>query len=80
MTGTLNRFPLKTQVESLSSLHCLRSRPSTQKAQACAMKREEVERTKGKVPLEGEEVCVEERLGRVLVYFYLSNSIAPLSN
>lgn len=33
-----------------------------------------------KVPVEEEEVYVEERLGRVWVYFYLSVSIAPLSN
>lgn len=79
MAEILNRSPLKTQAESLSSPRCLKSRPSTEKTEA--EKREEVERTERvKEPAEEEEVYVEERLRRVWVYFYLSASIAPLSN
>ncbi len=74
-------FPQKTQEESLSSPRCLKSRPSTEKTEAWAKKSEEVERNKWvKAPAEEEEVYVEKRLGRVWVYFYLSASIAPLSN
>lgn len=43
------------------------------------MAKEEWRELSVKEPVEEEEVYVEERLGRVQVYFYLS-SIGPLSN
>lgn len=73
------RFPLK---QSLLVPHAAsKVGHRLRKTEAWAKQREEVERTKRvKVPAEEEEVYMEERLRRVWVYFYLSVSIAPLSN